>query len=45
MIYFITPNDSIEVSIIICSLNLDKRDGSNSISGRILKLLNKDISD
>ena len=35
----------IEAPNIISSLNLDKIDGSNRISTRILKLSNKDISD
>ena len=44
-LFFITPTDSTEVSNIISSLNHDKSDGPNSISIKILKLLNKDISD
>ena len=40
-----TPTDSTEVSNIISFLNQDKNDGSNSIPIKILKLLNKDISD
>ena len=43
--FFITPTDSTEVSNIISSLNHDKSDGPNSIPIKILKLLNKDISD
>ena len=41
----ITPTDSTEVSSIIFSLNQDKSDGPNSVPTKILKLLNKDISD
>ena len=43
--FFITPTDSTEASNIISSLNHDKSDGPNSIPIKILKLLNKDISD
>ena len=43
--FFLTPTDSIEVSNIIFSLNQNKSDGANSIPIKILKLLNKDISD
>ena len=43
--FFITPTDSSGVSNFISSLNQDKSDGPNSIPTRILKLLNKDISD
>ena len=43
--FFITPTDSTEVFDIILSLNQDKSDGPNSILTKILKLLNKDISD
>ena len=43
--FFITPTDSTEVSNIISSLNQNKSDGPNSIPIKILKLLNKDISD
>ena len=42
---FLTPTDSNEVSNIIFSLNQNKSDGPNSIPIKILKLLNKDISD
>ena len=42
---FLTPTDSTEVSNIIFSLNQNKSDGPNSIPIKILKLLNKDISD
>ena len=42
---FVTLTDSAEVSNIISSLNQDKSDGPKSISIKILKLLNKDISD
>ena len=42
---FLTPTDSTEVSNIISSLNRNKSDGPNSIPIKILKLLNKDISD
>ena len=42
--FFITPTDSTEVSNI-SSLNQDKSDGPNSISIKILKPLNKVISD
>ena len=42
--FFITPTDSTEVSNI-SSLNQDKSDGPNSIPIKIMKLLNKDISD
>ena len=40
--FFITPTDGTKV---LSSLNQDKSDGPNSISIKILKLLNKDISD
>ena len=43
--FFITPTDSTEVSNIISSLNQDKSEGPNTIPVKILKLLNKDISD
>ena len=43
--FFITPTDSTKASNIISSLNQDKSDGPNSIPIKILKLLNKDISD
>ena len=43
--FFITISDSTKVSHIISSLNQKKSDGPNSISIKILKLLNKDISD
>ena len=43
--FFITPTDSTEVSNIISSLNQDKSNGPNSIPIKILKLLNKNISD
>ena len=43
--FFITPTDSSGVSNFISSLNQDKSDGPNSIPTRILKLLNKYISD
>ena len=43
--FFITLTDSTDVSNIISSLNKDKIDGPNSIPIKILKLLNKDISD
>ena len=43
--FFLTPTDSTEVSNIISSLNQNKSDGPNSIPIKILKLLNKDISD
>ena len=43
--FFLTPTDSTEVSNIIFSLNQNKGDGPNSIPIKILKLLNKDISD
>ena len=43
--FFLTPTDSTEVSNIISSLNPGKSDGPNSIPIKILKLLNKDISD
>ena len=41
--FFLTPTDSTEVSNIIFSLNQNKSDEPNSISIKILKLLNKDI--
>ena len=43
--FYLTPTDSTEVSNIIFSLNQNKSDGPNSIPIKILKLLNKDISD
>ena len=43
--FILTPTDSTEVSNIIFSLNQNKNDGPNSIPIKILKLLNKDISD
>ena len=43
--FLITPTDSTNFSNIISSLNQDKGDGPNSIPIKILKLLNKDISD
>ena len=43
--FFLTPTDSTEVFNIIFSLNQNKSDGLNSIPVKILKLLNKDISD
>ena len=43
--FFITLTDSTDVSNIISSLNKDKIDGPNSIPIKILKLLNKVISD
>ena len=43
--FFITPTDSTEVSNIISSLKKDKVDGPNSVPVKILKLLNKDMSD
>ena len=43
--FFLSPHDSSESFNIILSVNLDKSDGRNSIPTRILKLLNKDISD
>ena len=43
--FFLTPTDSTEVSNIIFSLNQNKSDGPNSVPIKILKLLNKDISD
>ena len=43
--FFITPADSTEVSNIISSLNQDKCDRPKSIPIKILKLLNKSISD
>ena len=41
----VTLYDSTEVSNIIFSLNQDKKDGPNSIPTKILKLLNKGISE
>ena len=41
----VTATDSTKVSNIIFSLNQNKSDGPNSIPIKILKLLNKDISD
>ena len=43
--FFVTPTDSIKISNIISSLNQKKSDGPNSIPIKIVKLLNKDISD
>ena len=43
--FFLTPTDSTEVSNIISSLNQNKSDGPNNIPIKILKLLNKDMSD
>ena len=43
--FFITLTDGTEVSKSISSLNQYKSDGPNSIPNKILKLLNKDISD
>ena len=43
--FFITPIVSTGVSNIISCLNKKKSDGPNSIPIKILKLLNKDISD
>ena len=43
--FFITPTDSTEVSNTISSLNQDKSDEPNCIPIKILKLLNKGISD
>ena len=43
--FFITPTDSVEVSIIISSSNQDKSDGPNSIPTKILMLSSKDICD
>ena len=43
--FFLTPTHSTEVSSIIFSLNQNKSDGPNSIPIKILKLLNKVISD
>ena len=43
--FFLTSTDSTEVSNIIFSLNQNKSDGPNSIPIKIMKLLNKDISD
>ena len=40
-----TFTDSTEVSNIFSSLNLDKSDRRNSTPTRVLKLLNKDMSD
>ena len=42
--FFITSTDSTQVSNFISSLNQDKSDRPNSIPIKILKLLNKDIS-
>ena len=44
-LFFLTPTDSTKVSNIIFSLNQNKSDGPHSIPIKILKLLNKDISD
>ena len=43
--FFLTPTDSTEVSKVIFSLNRNESDGPNSIPIKILKLLNKYISD
>ena len=43
--FFLTPTDSTEVCNIIFSFKQNKSDGPNSIPIKILKLLNKDISD
>ena len=43
--FFLTPTNSTEVSNIIFSLNQNKSDEPDSIPIKILKLLNKDISD
>ena len=43
--FFLAPADSTEVSTFIFSLNQNKSDGPNNIPIKILKLLNKDISD
>ena len=43
--FFITPTDSTEISNIVSLLNQDMSDRPNSIPTRILKFLNKDISD
>ena len=43
--FVLTPTDSTEVSNIIFSLNQNKSDGPNSIPIKVLKLLNKDMSD
>ena len=43
--FFLTQTDSTEVSNIIFSLNQNKSDGPNSVPIKIVKLLNKDISD
>ena len=42
--FFITSTDSTQVSNFISSLNQDKSDCTNSIPIKILKLLNKDMS-
>ena len=44
-LFFLTPADKTEVSNIIFSLNQNKSDEPNSIPIKILKLLNRDISD
>ena len=43
--FFLPPTDSTEVSNITFSLNQNKSDRPNSIPIKILKLLNKDLSD
>ena len=43
--FFLTPTDSAKVSNIIFSLNQSNSDEPNSIPIKILKLLNKDVSD
>ena len=43
--FFLTPTDRTEVSNIISSLNQNKNDGPNITPIKILKLLNKGISD
>ena len=43
--FFISPTDKFEVSNIISSLNPLKTIGPNSIPTKVLKMLNKDISD
>ena len=43
--FLTTPTDSTEISNMISSLNLPKIDEPNSISIKILQLLNKGVSD
>ena len=43
--FFLTSTDSTDIFNIISSLNQNKSDGPNSIPLKILKLLNKEISD